>query len=94
MITRLAGFTEGDGFLAKALEFFLLLRDSDLRKQPATAELLNWLSFLRGDLFEEVENPLAKKSAELSHSLSSLVKNADDQETALEVLEGWLSKSS
>ncbi len=92
VIKRLAEFTQGDDFLAKALEFFLLLRqdDNDLHKKPATAELLNWLSILRGDMFKGVKNPVAKKSDELSYSLSSLVKNANDQETAQEILEYWL----
>jgi MoxR-like ATPase len=89
VIKRLAGFAKDDVFLAKALDFFLELRGSDLHKPPATAELLNWLSILRSEKFKGIENPLAQHSRDLSESLSVLVKNKDDQEIAVEVLEKW-----
>ena len=81
-------------FMAKAKEFFLHLRSDKLRleKKPATAELLNWLTTLRSDMFfKGVDNPFTQKYLEpLSHSLTSLVKNRRDQEAAQTELKNWL----
>jgi len=92
VIKRLTGFAQSEAFLGNALDFFLQLRDSDLHKPPATAELLNWLSILRSEKFKGIENPLAQHSPDLSESLSVLVKNKDDQERAGKVLGDWLGK--
>jgi MoxR-like ATPase len=95
---KLAEILEGrlkgapSAYLAEAVEFFLLLRseDSGLRKKPATAELLGWLVFL-GDRIPDKQQPLRANENELRSSLGSLVKNAEDQTAAKELLNSWLS---
>jgi MoxR-like ATPase len=84
-----------DQFMDKAQDFFLKLRSDEVRleKKPATAELLNWLTTLRSDVFfKGVDYPFVKDYLEpLSYSLTSLVKNRRDQDTAQVELEKWLS---
>ena len=75
-------------FLDDALSLFYLLRNSGLRKNPATAELLGWLSSLK-TIAPDMSNPL--KNGELIYkTLSSLIKTAEDQEKARGVAEQWL----
>ena len=82
---RLGTFTSSD-FLNQALEIFVQLRDGNLRKNPSTAELLNWLIVLR-DMYPNVENPIAEHPESVSDTLSSLIKMKEDQETAQRILE-------
>jgi len=77
-------------FLTDALNLFYTLRESGLRKPPATAELLNWLLVLR-QMFQNVDNPLVE-STQTKRTLSTLVKSAADQETGERVLENWQKK--
>ena len=63
----------------------------NLRKKPATAELLDWLSFLtreEGALTRRLKDHPAYKSS----FRVSLLKNFDDQERAKELLTGWEDK--
>jgi MoxR-like ATPase len=78
-------------YLEEALDFFLTLRrdDSGLRKRPATAELLGWLVYL-GDRIADKTKPLRGNEESLHASLGALVKNAEDQSAAHEILSTWL----
>ena len=78
-------------FLSDALDFFFRLRQAGLRKQPGTAELLNWLFVLR-KMFKEVDNPLIAQPDSILRTLSSLIKTAEDQEPARTVLKHWLKQ--
>jgi MoxR-like ATPase len=83
---------QGSSFLDKALDIFDQLRQANLRKKPATAELLNWLQVLR-ERFKEEENPLATRPADrVKETLSSLVKTREDQERAGQVVGEWLKR--
>jgi MoxR-like ATPase len=81
-------------FLSEALDFFLKLRsdDSRLRKKPATAELLGWLVYLC-DRIPDKQKRLGTNKEVLQASLGALVKNAEDQTAAKELLNGWLTSS-
>jgi MoxR-like ATPase len=78
-------------FLASALELLFTLRDqtSQLRKKPATGELLDWLLALRpyqqGDE-QKLTLDIVQKT------LSSLIKTAEDQEQAEKVVHRWYSR--
>lgn len=77
--------------ITEALDFFFILRslDYDLRKRPATAELLGWLTYLteRG---AKPDDTLRKHAQIVRQSLSTLVKSANDQDIAKRELEKWL----
>ncbi len=64
--------------VSSAVDFFLDLRNSGLRRSPATAELIAWVDFL----WEMGVNPSARLSAsdfaKLEPSLSMLGKNKED----------------
>jgi len=81
---RLGSFARGD-FLDQALKIFFHLRNSGLRKKPSTAELLNWLMVLR-DIYPDEDNPIVAHPECVVDTLSSLVKMAEDQETAQSVI--------
>jgi MoxR-like ATPase len=87
---RLGEFVkQSSDFLSDALDLFVVLREKGgLRKKPATAELLNWLSVLRG-LFKEVENPIATHPDSILRTLSSLVKTIEDQKMAQRIVQAW-----
>jgi MoxR-like ATPase len=80
-------------YLAEAVDFFLSLRgeESGLRKKPATAELLGWLVYL-GDRIPDKQKPLRASEADLRASLGVLIKNAEDQAAAKELLNSWLTR--
>jgi len=86
---RLGTFSSSD-FIDKALDLFLLLRKGRLRKKPSTAELLNWLMVLR-EMYPNVDNPIADHPNCVLDTLSSLVKMAEDQKNASEILKQALS---
>jgi MoxR-like ATPase len=77
-----------------ALEIFYKLREpnSGLKKRPATAELLNWLTVLR-EKKVSFDRPL-RLSDDLTFTLSTLIKTASDQKTAQTILDGWLAKET
>ena len=72
-----------------AVKLFVKLRENStgLRKKPATAELLNWLTSLRA-LDTNVEAPL-KESKALGSTLNTLVKTAEDQHKAERIVLTW-----
>jgi MoxR-like ATPase len=85
---RLAKYADIKNFLEDALNLFFRLRGGNLRKQPSTAELLNWLLILR-EMFKGVANPLVQAPESISRTLSALVKTVDDHQAAQHVLEQW-----
>lgn len=88
---RYAG--ESSVFLRDALDLFAELRapGSGLRKAPATAELLGWLLTLR-ELAGQTPNPLAATPELVLRTLSNLVKTAEDQPRAMELVQRWLKQ--
>lgn len=80
---RLGSFSSSD-FLNQALKIFFQLRGG-LHKKPSTAELLNWLMVLR-DKYPYVDNPIADHPNCVQDTLSSLVKLAEDQKIAPDIL--------
>lgn len=76
--------------MKEALDFFFILRGlDDLRKKPATAELLGWLTYLteRG---AKPDDDIREHAQIVRQSLSTLVKSAEDQNIAKPELEKWL----
>ena len=63
-----------------------------MRKKPATAELLNWLTTLR-ELAPNAVDPFMQEPGAVRASVSSLAKTFDDQARAREVIEQWLPKA-
>jgi MoxR-like ATPase len=91
--SRLAEFPMGQAMADDALSFFLRLRDTKLLKTPATAELLDWLLYLKADQ-ADLTKPLRQQPDLARKSLSALVKHQDDQTSAEDMLKAWLSGSS
>jgi MoxR-like ATPase len=86
---RLGEFTGAKStLLDSALNLFFFLRQpsSQLRKNPATAELLDWLLVLRES---DDENDAGLTQSLAVSTISSLIKTAEDQEKALKVIEAW-----
>lgn len=89
VVRRLGEFVgPSSALLSDALKLFFSLRDdtTQLRKKPATAELLDWLLALRED---HVGNESALSLDIVKKTLSSLIKTAEDQEKAEKVVERW-----
>lgn len=89
---RLGSFVTGvSEFLDSVLDLFYELRDpaNNLRKKPATAELLSWIVTLQ-HYTSESANPLDKPEL-IFRTLSSLVKTAEDQKKAREIVERWMT---
>ena len=87
---RITSLGKTDLLLADALDLFFRLRhgsrETNLRKEPSTAELLNWLQMLlhRG----AKPGHALKPQKELIHeTLTTLVKNAEDRREAAEFIE-------
>lgn len=92
VMARVGSFENSDSrLLADALELFFKLREpaSGLRKRPATAELIGWLIALR-EIGAPADQSLRQNGAAALGSLSSLIKSADDQDTARKIVENWL----
>jgi MoxR-like ATPase len=87
---RVGGFAGSETPLLKdALDLFTALRDEKKRhweKQPATAELIGWLTVLH-ELGAEPNQPLRDQSEILKKSVSALVKGPKDQEYVTELVE-------
>ena len=80
---------ESEPMVQQALDLFFELRDAkvaSLRKEPATAELLDWILALHdyGD----------KTRDAFTHTLSALLKTKDDQEKATAYVMQWLNDRS
>ncbi len=92
VMARVGSFENSDSpLLSEALELFIKLREpgSGLRKKPATAELIGWLITLN-EMGAATSEPLKKNGSAALASLSTLLKSADDQETARRIVENWL----
>ena len=82
---RIAGLTSTDPLLADALDLFYKLRhakrETSLKKEPSTAELLNWLQVLihRG---VKPGQSLKLQKALVVETLSTLVKSSEDRRDA------------
>jgi MoxR-like ATPase len=86
---RLGEFASSSSeLLSNALSFFFKLREpgTQLRKNPATAELLDWLITLRG---VASPNSTAWSHERVKDTMSALVKTAEDQDRALKVADRW-----
>lgn len=84
--SRVADLAVGSEFLDSALSIFQTLRNSNLHKAPATAELLNWIITLQS-MYPNVANPLANKAEAMRRSLSALIKNEEDRKSVLNMLD-------
>lgn len=82
---RVSGLGKTDPLLADALDLFFRLRhgrrETNLRKEPSTAELLNWLQILMHRGAKTGEALKLQKELVLQ-TLSTLVKNTDDRREA------------
>lgn len=82
----------GDGtspMLSDALQFFIQLRDRNVRKRPSTAEMVNWVDVLlrRG---ADRTKPLKHSAALVLSTLNVLAKNGDDLKEAKGFAEEFL----
>jgi MoxR-like ATPase len=77
--------------LTEALDLFIQLRRRDLRKAPATAELIGWLIALK-QMGAKLDQPLRTQGKLLRSSLPILIKTKEDQETAKSLVAEWLGK--
>ena len=76
-------------FVQDALDLFARLRGSNLRKKPATAELLGWILALR-QIASGLDNPITQPELVLQ-TLGVLVKTTEDQKYATELVNQWLT---
>lgn len=81
-----------NAFLQDALDLFYKFRASEnvLRKKPATAELLGWLITLQR-FSTGKENPLEDPQV-IFKTMSSLIKTAEDQSKARNIVEQWIKR--
>jgi len=92
VMSRVGGFEKSaNRLLDDALDLFFKLRESSsgLRKKPATAELIGWLLMLR-EHGATSDQPLRENGESVFKSLSVLVKSAEDQMAAKNIVENWL----
>jgi MoxR-like ATPase len=90
--TRLPLLRDGaSALLDSALDLFLELRLSGLRKPPSTAELINWLQALAG-FGAARDKPLRASPEALRRSASTLAKTQDDAAEVASRLEAWLAR--
>lgn len=92
VMRRVGGFdAASDPLLVEAMDLFFRLREPSggLRKRPATAELIGWLTALAG-MDAATGEPLRTQGEAAMRALSALVKSADDQEAARKIVEDWL----
>jgi MoxR-like ATPase len=95
VLSHLPSFKDKENqWLDEALDLFSKLREPNwgLDKRPATAELLNWLTYL-GKRDIDAGKKLRTQSALITSSLSALFKSADDQDKAKQILIEWLKES-
>jgi len=79
--------------LNEAIELFLLLREpsTGLTKKPATAELLGWLLVLNRKGVEPGDS-LRRNKPTVTSTLSTVIKSAEDQKRAEQVVSDWLKR--
>jgi MoxR-like ATPase len=91
VIARIPEFKDGSApMLTEALDLFYELRNpnSGIHKKPATDEVLAWLTTLR-EMGLNIDSSLRDHREKISSSLSTLVKNYQDQPIAEKILEDW-----
>jgi len=92
VLSRVGSFAdEKSQLLVEALALFEYLRQRGLRKAPATAELIGWLTAL-SEMGAKLEQTLRDQSDLLDKSLSALIKSKEDQEAAQISVKEWLKK--
>jgi hypothetical protein len=89
----MADLGANDPMTADALDLFFKLRKSarlvSLKKEPSTAELLNWLQVLRA-LGAQAAQRLTTQKPLVEQTLSTLIKSSDDRAEARKfVAERW-----
>jgi MoxR-like ATPase len=82
---------ENAALLVEGISLFEQLRKSGLRKAPATAELIGWLTALHR-MGAQLDQPLRAQSEKLDQSLSALIKNKEDQEAAKTIVREWINQ--
>ncbi|MBF0136519.1 MAG: MoxR family ATPase [Magnetococcales bacterium] len=89
------GISKDCPLLKDCLELFSLLRQdgSGIRKKPSTAELLNWLHWLRSTGLAANDSLKKQKEANLLGGLSCLVKSREDWQLGEQILTKWLGQS-
>jgi len=96
VLSRLAaiGLKRG-GLLGDALSFFQLLRrpETELRKLPGTAELINWITALV-HYGADPDLPLREQMSYGVRTLSTLAKLGDDQEHVFSTYMVWVGMAS
>ena len=75
-------------FFDTAVDVFYRMRDKGFRKEPATAELLDWVAALH-NMAPGLKNPLLEQPELAQKTLSSLIKNTADTRDATEILKSW-----
>jgi MoxR-like ATPase len=82
---------EAAKLLDEALDLFFELREpsSGLGKKPATAELLGWLLVLNKKGIAPNDS-LRRNKQTVTSTISTLIKSADDQKRAEQVISDWL----
>jgi MoxR-like ATPase len=90
---RMADLGANDPMTADALDLFYKLRKSarlvSLKKEPSTAELLNWLQVLRARGAQAAQRLTTQKPL-VEETLSTLIKSSDDRAEARKfVAERW-----
>jgi MoxR-like ATPase len=95
---RIEALKADDVLLSDALDLFYRLRhqraalnpksETNLKKEPSTAELLNWLQIMAHRGARPNESLKAQKDL-IRETLFTLVKNADDHPDALAAIERW-----
>lgn len=81
-------------FLARTLNLFYEFRQH-LQKKPSIGELLNWLAVLRqifASELSETKNPLPTQPERTLHTLSCLIKTAEDAQRTQDILRQWCRK--
>jgi MoxR-like ATPase len=88
---RLREAVRSDDFIADALSLFDELRKpvSGLRKRPATAELLGWMTAL-ARMGGDAANPLRDDPKRARTALPSLIKTYDDRDRATPIVDAWI----
>jgi MoxR-like ATPase len=86
--------TNKPAWLEDAIGFFSKLREPARRldKRPATAELLNWITYLRKAKLGDSTRLRAQPQVMIA-SLSTLFKSQSDQKEANKILKEWLEES-
>jgi MoxR-like ATPase len=91
--SRIGSRFKGLPLLTEALSLFAFLRDPalNLRKPPATAELLDWLRYLQ-QRPEGLPATLIQDPQLHSSFRTTLLKNKDDQERADDLMKRWRAR--